>query len=163
MAPQPINLPQPSKGRAMIMMATKTDFLKQVVPKGRCTRKKYNGEYKVIGKTELKYETQRQGVEAEAQTRTAKSARSRRPCNNGCASIILNPTCKHILMTSKEAIAQPGWGVVVDTESPSPTGTNATVTFMNACLTAKTISFIQSPTSIKAANGFKYPTRGFYD
>ena len=62
-------------------------------------------------------------------------------------------------MTSKAAIAQPGWPVVVDTKSPSPTGTNATVTFMNACLTAKTISFIQSPTSIKAANGFKYTTQ----
>jgi hypothetical protein len=60
----------------MIMMATKTNFLDQVVPKRKCTRKNYTSEFEVIGKTERKYETQREMPVAEAQTRGAKNATS---------------------------------------------------------------------------------------
>jgi hypothetical protein len=43
MAPAPINL-SPSKPRAMLMMATKINFLDQVVPKRQCARKTYTSE-----------------------------------------------------------------------------------------------------------------------
>jgi hypothetical protein len=39
MAPAPTNL-SPSKARAMIMLATKSNFLNQVVPKKKAARKK---------------------------------------------------------------------------------------------------------------------------
>jgi hypothetical protein len=143
-------------------------FLDQVVPKGRCRRQNYTSEYEVIDKTELKYETQRQSTVGDAETRAAKSAHSTKPRSNGTANIIMNQTCSLVpfggskdthQMTSKATIAQPGWPVVIDTDSPSPTGTNDTATFMNACLTAKKNSFNQSPASIKDVNGFKYTTQ----
>jgi hypothetical protein len=43
MAPAPINL-SPSKPRAMLMMATKINFLDQVVPKRQCARRTYTSE-----------------------------------------------------------------------------------------------------------------------
>ena len=101
MAPAPTNH-QPSKARAMMMMATKIDFLNQVAPKCRCRRKNYNSEYEEIGKTELKYETQRQSVEAESQTRAAKSARSTKPCGNATMNIIMNPTSSLVPFGGRE-------------------------------------------------------------
>jgi hypothetical protein len=62
--------------------------------------------------------------------------------------------------SSKATIAHSGWQLVIDTESPSQTGTNETTAFINACLTAKKHSFGQSPFSIKHGDGFKYQTKG---
>jgi hypothetical protein len=63
-------------------------------------------------------------------------------------------------MSSKATIALPEWQLLIDTGSPSPTGTNETTAFINACLTAKKDSFNQSPISINHGDGFKYKTQG---
>jgi hypothetical protein len=105
MAPAPINLP-PSKARAMIMMATKSNFLDQVVPKRKATRNNYTSEYKVIDRTALKYETQREATVGNAETRAAKSHRSTKPKGDGNINIIMNTKCSLLPFGGSKAIQQ---------------------------------------------------------
>jgi hypothetical protein len=98
-------------------------------------------EYEVIDKTELKYETQREATVGDAETRAAKCARTRKPGSGATRNIILNTTSSLVpfggskairQISSKATIALPGWQLLIDTESPSPTGTNETIAFINA-------------------------------